>query len=207
MKKVFMSTFGKISNYVALSLAISGLLLSGCSGQQGSDSSSEETTTQEDQGNQQQQEAPKFKQQQSAGSDSVTDQQLKKFTGAMDTNRSIRESMRPEMEKAVKDAGLSMREFQDISRKQQGGGRGMQGNQQDSDISQSKLKKFNQAKSNLKPIRKKMRQEMKKAIENQGMSMQEYQRILRKIRQDRSLQKRMRQMQSQGKKQPAKPSN
>ncbi len=201
-----MSSAGKIKNYVALILAISGLMLSSCSNNQSGDSSNKETTTQEDQGNQQKQEAPQFKQGQSASSDTITDQKLKKFSSAMDTNRAIQRSMRPEMQKAVKDAGLSMQEYRMISRKQQGGGRGMQGNQQnsESDISESKLKKFNKAKNNMRPIREKMRQEMKKAIKNQGMSMQEYRRILTNIRQDTTLQNRMRKMQAQEARKPSK---
>jgi hypothetical protein len=201
-----MASSGKIRNYVAISLAISGLMLSACSNKKGGDSSNKETTNQQDQGNQQKQEAPQFKQGQSAGSDTVTDQKLKKFSSAMDTNRSIQKSMRSEMQKAVKDAGLSMQEYRSISRKQQGAGRGMKGNQKGSgsDISESQLKKFNQAKKNLKPIREKMRQEMKNAIENKGLSMREYRMILRNIRQDTTLQKRMRKMQAQEAQQPAK---
>lgn len=201
-----MASSGRIKNYLLLSFAISGLMLSACSNKQGGDSSNKETTTQKDQGSQQNQEAPQFKKGQSAGSDTVTDQKLKKFSSAMDSNRSIQKSMRSQMQKAVKDAGLSMKEFRMISRKQQGAGRGMKGNQQGSgsDIPKSKLKKFNQAKNNLRPIRENMRKKMKKAIKNQGLSMQEYRRILRKIRQDTTLQKRMRKMQSQGARQPSK---
>lgn len=186
------------------SFMVGCIMFAACSSKQGSDDSKNEGSnqeTKEDQsGSAENDEAPQFNQGQSGGNDSVTDEQLEKFSGAMDANRQIQQDMMPEMEEAVKDAGLSMDEYQKIDRNQRGGGQGMQGGNNDgsSDISEEKLKKFNKAKENLKPVQQEMRNKMEKAIEEEGLSMQEYRSILRQIRQNRELQSRMREMQGQG---------
>ena len=195
----------KIRAGFILSLFVGGLLLVGCSGEKdGSNNGKKGETTKEKAPADGQQKPPSFGNNQQ--SDTVTDEQLKQFQGAMDSNRSIQQDMMPAMQNAIKDAGLSMKEYREINRKKQGAGRGMQGKQQSTDISEEQLKKFNKAKQNLKPVQQEMRKKMKAAIQEQGLSMEEYRRILRKIRQDRSLQKRMQQMgQDNTRQQPGKP--
>lgn len=152
-----------------------------------------------------QEKPPQFNpnQQQGGGSDSISNEQLEQFSGAMDANRQIQQDMMPQMQKAVKDAGLSMQEYQNIDRKQRSGGQGMKGGSQSGseEVSEEQLKKFNQAKKNLEPVQQEMRQKMEKAIKEEGMSMQQYRGILRKVRQDRQLQQRLRQMQQGGQQQ------
>jgi hypothetical protein len=192
----------QIPSLLASGFIISGLLLSACSGGGSSDgetnegSSNEGTEESTEQPQSSSEQPPQFNPDQgSGGSDSVSDEKLKQFSGAMDANRKIQQNMMPQMQQAVKDAGLSMDKYQQIDRKQRGGGQGMQGNSGDSDISEEQLKKFNQAKKNLQPVQEEMRKKMESAIKEEGMSMQEYRSILQKIRQSRELQQRMREMQ------------
>lgn len=202
----------QIPSLLASGFIISGLLLSACSGggsgdsgtSEGSSNEGTEESTEQPQSSseQQQEQPPQFNPDQGGGgSDSVSDEKLKQFSGAMDANRKIQQNMMPQMQQAVKDAGLSMNKYRQIDRKQRGGGQGMQGNSGSSDISEEQLKKFNQAKKNLQPVQEKMRKKMESAIKEEGMSMQEYRSILQKIRQSRELQQRMREMQGGGQQQ------
>jgi len=137
--------------------------------------------------------------QQSAEDIEVSDEELKKFQDAQEEVSSVQEDSRSKMEAVVKDEGLSMERFQEISQKQMQQQQGQQGQQQqtqDLDISDEEMEKFKKARQKIMDIQKSVQQNLMEAVKDAGLSPQRYQEISRAMRSDKELQQRFQSMQS-----------
>lgn len=210
-----MKTFSQLKVTGFSVMLVMGVVLVGCSGDSNKESTKEEGGDQggqmekkQDKSGGQGQENPREQLQRQSNVDTnVSDEKLEQYSDARTKMQDIRKSNMPEMQQAIKDVGLTMKRYRAIMQQQQGGkgqgqGQGQQGSAGSSDISDEEMQKFQDAQKKIQKLQQEARKEMEKALEESGLSQQEFQRIGRAIQQSKSLQKKMREMQGgQGQKQ------
>jgi len=179
-------------------LFIMGSVMAGCQGGSEKSVGNSDTTQMENaDGQSGQQNARKKLQRQSNVDTNVSDEKLKQYAEARSKMQSIRKQNMPQMQQAIKDAGLTMKRYRAIMQQQKGRGQG-QGQGQGSNsvnVSDAEMKKFKEAQKNIRELQKQAREKMMSALEEVGLSQQEFQRIGRAIQSSESLQQKMRKMQ------------
>jgi len=137
----------------------------------------------------------------------VSEKELEKFVKVSQEIRRVRMKSQPKLKKAIKDKGLTMKRYQTIKQKEQGGrqrqNQRMQSSNPDtSEVSEAEKEKFKEVQKEVKKIQRKSRSQMMQVIEENDLSRKRFQEIAQALRSDRELQKRMKKMQKQRKPQP-----
>lgn len=197
-----MKTFSQLKVTGISVMLLMGVVLVGCSGDSNKESTKEggdQMEQEQDKSSGQGQENPRKQLQRQSNVDTnVSDEKLEQYSDARTKMQDIRKSNMPEMQQAIKDVGLTMKRYRAIMQQQQGRqgqGQGQQGASGNSDISDEEMQKFQDAQKKIQKLQQEARKEMKKALDESGLSQQEFQRIGRAIQQSKSLQKKMREMQ------------
>jgi hypothetical protein len=141
----------------------------------------------------------KMEDEQSSQTD-VSDEELKMFASTMKDLQSLRRSQMPKMQKALKDAGLSMQEYRSLQQKMAGGRGSMKGQSEGEteEVTEEEKQKYQKAQKKVKRIQKDMQEKMSKTIEENGMTQKRFREISNAVRSDKELQKRFREMQGGG---------
>lgn len=137
-----------------------------------------------------------------SGQTDVSDEELEMFASTMKDLQSLRQSQMPKMQKALKDAGLSMKEYRSLQQKM-GGGKGSmkgqsEGSSESEEVTEEEKQKYQKAQKEVKRIQQEMQQKMSKTIEENGMTQERFREISNAVRSDKELQKRFREMQGGG---------
>jgi hypothetical protein len=113
----------------------------------------------------------------------VTDSELQTFLGIMKQAQTVQRKVRSNMMNAIKESGMEMKRFQEISRaKRQGNEVEMTDNEKDAYASIQEV---------IKTEQQKMRKEMDSIIQNASMDKNRYMEINSALRQDKELQGRL----------------
>lgn len=113
----------------------------------------------------------------------VTDSELQAFVGIMQQAQTVQRKVRSNMMNAIKESGMEMKRFQEISRaKRQGNEVEMTDNEKDAYASIQEV---------IKTEQQKMRKEMDSIIQNASMDKNRYMEINSALRQDKELQGRL----------------
>ncbi len=186
-------------------LMVATVFMVGCSGSgdKKENSGDKEITESPNQNNNQKQNPRKQLQRQSQVDTNVSDKKLKQFSEVGQKMQEIQRENRPKMQQAIKDVGLSMDKFQSIMQQQQKGGpQGQQQGGKPDNVTEEEMKKFREARQEMKKFQEEARKKMKNIIEESELTEQEYRRISRAVRQSKSLQNKMRDMQEGGQRKP-----
>ncbi len=132
----------------------------------------------------------------------VSEEELEKFVKVSQEIRKVRMKSQPKLQKAIKDEGLTMKRYQTIKQKEQGGQqrqseRMQSSNPDTSEVSEAEKEKFKTAQKEVEKIQKKSRSQMMQVIKENDLSRSRFQEIAQALRSDRELQKRMKKMQKQ----------
>ncbi len=122
----------------------------------------------------------------------VSDQELQKFSNALEKVNTIQQNAQKEMVVAVNDAGLDVQTYNTAvkqMRNAQAPG--------EVELSEEKINKVQKASKNVQSIQEQMQQDVKNAIEEEDMKRQRFQQILQAMRTDPSLKQRMQKIQSE----------
>ncbi len=128
----------------------------------------------------------------------VSDEELEKFSKVMKSVQQLRQKQMPKMRQALKDAGLTMKEYRSIQRKMGGSqGGAMQGsNSKDTkEPSKEQKQKYQKAQKKIRSIQKSMKQKMGKRIKENGLTRARFEEISKAVRADKELQQKLRKMQ------------
>ncbi|MFO8234588.1 MAG: DUF4168 domain-containing protein [Bacteroidales bacterium] len=165
------------------SLAIGLLILSGC--QQGD-------KKQEGEGEGEQQQAPSEMQEQQMpdqmeqGEDiDVSEEELDKFVDAARRVQTINQEVQQDINKTVEDEGMEVERFNEIQRSQQ-----MQ-QEGESDATEEEMQQFRNIMEELQNVQTGAEEEMEKAIEDAGLTMQRYQQIAEAAQRDSELMQKL----------------
>ena len=116
----------------------------------------------------------------------VTDKEIQKFVAAVRKIQNINRDIQQEMNKAVKDEGMTPKRFNEIQRGQQ------QGQQQGQvDATEKEMQQYQKIIKKIQTVQTGAQKEMQNAIEASGLSQQRYQQIANAARGDTMLMKRI----------------
>lgn len=128
----------------------------------------------------------------------VSDEELKKFANVMKSVQRLRQRQMPKMRQALKDAGLTMKEYRNIQRQMRGSKGGMNQGSKSKDSkgpSKEQKQKYQKAQKKIRSIQKSMKEKMNKKIKENGLTRSRFQEISKAVRADKQLQQKLRQMQ------------
>lgn len=166
-------------------LAISLLLITGCkkSGDQQATDGNQETTTQQAPGGSQNMPG---QMQQPADID-VSEEEIQQFVSAAQSIQGLNREAQQKLGKAVEDEGMSQRRFSEIQQSQQSQNKG------EANATEEEMKQYQNIMQKLQDLRTGIRENMKNAIKQSGLTMQRYQQIARAAQTDTALMKRIQQ--------------
>ena len=116
----------------------------------------------------------------------VSEQELDKFAKAVQTLRKQRAQSQQKMAKALKEVGLTPKQFQDLNRSASG----QDGSQS---LSQQEQQHLDRARQKLKSMQESMRAQQKQAIQEAGLEPKRFQQISQAVQQDPELRQKLRQ--------------
>jgi len=138
-------------------------------------------------GSQQNGESGNITQQQQVDID-LNEAELKKFAKAFQEVQKIQEEAQDKMVNIIEDKGLTIEEYNKLSRHQQ------QGDQASEDISKQELNQFEAANSQINQIEEKIQSNMEEAITSQGLEIERFHKIRMGVMQDQELQQKLREI-------------
>jgi len=163
------------------SLLIGLMFITGCGKKQGG-SEKDQPQSQEQSAQEGQQQMPGQMQQ---GQDiEVSDKEVEKFVDAVNAVQSINRGAQQEMSKKIQDEGMDPQRFQEIQRSQQS----QQGN---ANVTDEEMKQYQNIMKEMESVQAGLQEDMKKAIEDAGLTMQRYQQIANAAQNDTTLMKRI----------------
>lgn len=171
------------------SLVIGALLLAGCQGGDKKGESGDESTQTEQQPQAGQQMPGQMQQPQDI---EVSDQEIQKFVDAAQQVQQLNMQMQQEVSKTVQDEGMETQRFNEIHRAQQSQQQGQAG------ASDEEMQQYQNILDQLEQMQTGAQEDMQKAIEDAGLSMQRYQQIARSAQQDTTLMKRLQEAMRKG---------
>lgn len=118
----------------------------------------------------------------------VSDEDLKKFAEIIQEVQVINQSSQQDMMKAVQDEGLDVQKFTQIQQAQQNPNK-------EANASDKEMKQFQSSMEQIQKIQTDSRAEIESKIEERGMSIEEYQKILSAIQQSPELQQKFQNLQ------------
>ena len=119
----------------------------------------------------------------------VTDEQLKKFVKVSQKVQGESMKQQQEMMKVIQDEGISPERFNQIYKAEQNPNK-------ESDASGEEKKQYDAAMKKINAMNKQSQKDMEALIKKEGMKVETYMMINQKLQQDKSLQKRFRQIMS-----------
>ncbi len=163
------------------SLLIGLMFITSCGKKQGGDeqdqSQSQQQTTQEGQ----QQMPGEMQQTQDI---EVSDAEIEKFVDAVNAVQSVNQGAQQKMSKKIQDEGMDPQRFQEIQRAQQS-------QQQNANATDKEMQQYQNIMKEMESVQSGMQEEMKKAIEDAGLTMQRYQQIANAAQNDTALMQRI----------------
>lgn len=179
----------KILKY--LSSLVLVLALIGC--QNDTDETAEQTPQQAAQQQQQPDQMGQM-QQQAAPDIDVSDDEAEQFVDAAMDAQEVQMEAQKKMIGVIEEEGLDVETYQKIAQSNQMGqspqGQGQgQGQDEQSDISEGDMEKFESVSESLQEMQGEIQQEVVAAVENAGMEMQRFQQISQAAQQDPELRK------------------
>jgi len=163
------------------SLLIGIMFITGCGKKQGGDEQNK-TQSQEQTAKEGQQQMPGQMQQKQ--DIDVSDAEIEKFVNAVNAIQSINQGAQQEMSKKIQDEGMNPRRFQEIQRAQQS-------QQQNANATDEEMKQYQNIMKEMEAVQSGLQEDMKKAIEDAGLTMQRYQQIANAAQNDTSLMQRI----------------
>ncbi|GEM_PF-3198141 len=133
---------------------------------------------------------PMMQKQQSIDPSSITDAELEQFAQAMQKASKIQTEARSDMKKIVEDEGLTFKRFQQIMMSKRS-----KKLKQKMNVTDEEQAKMDAIQPRMQEAQKSARQEITKAIESTGISMDRFKQIGRALRQNKDLMKRYKEMQ------------
>ncbi len=118
----------------------------------------------------------------------VTDSELKTFVKIMREAQAVQKQSQGAMMKAIKESGMQMKRFQEISRAQR------QGNEVE--MSEKEKQAYSDIQNVMKQEQKKMRKKMNEIIDKYSMERKRYMQINRALRKSKQLQSRLKSIMS-----------
>lgn len=115
----------------------------------------------------------------------LDDQELKSFAKALQEIQTIQKQAREEIVTIIEEQGLTLEEYNKVSRYQQ------QGNEASEDVSQQQIKRFKVADSKIDELEQKLQSEIEEAITNQNLKIERFQKIRMAAKQDQNLQQKL----------------
>jgi hypothetical protein len=144
--------------------------------------------------NQMQQKNQMQMQQQQQVNIDVSDAELEKFASAAQMVKQENQKADMEMQKAIQDEGLSVQKFQQIARSQQNPNA-------ETNATENDMQSFEAVNKQLQKIQAETRDKIETQIQEEGLTLQRYQKILMAIQQDRELQQRLQEEMGMGQQQ------
>jgi len=127
----------------------------------------------------------------------VTDSELKTFAKIMREAQSVQRQSQSSMMKAIKESGIKMKRFQEISRAKR------QGN--NVEMTEQEKQAYSSIQKVMQQEQQKMRKQMNALIKKYSMGKQRYMQINRALRKDKNLQSRLKKIMSKQMQQQQKP--
>jgi len=118
----------------------------------------------------------------------VSDSELDKFVEASVNAQQVQMESREDMTSKVEDEGISVERFNEIAEAQQRGE-----SEEDIDATSEEMDNFNKAMQSIQKANEEMQPEIQKAIEDAGLTMDEYREINLAIQQSPKLQQKVQQ--------------
>jgi opacity protein-like surface antigen len=125
-------------------------------------------------------------QQQSQSNIEVKDAELKKFAQAMKKIQQIQKDSNKQIEKAFSGSSMSKKRFNELYRARQ-----KQGQSKAEGETSKETKEYKKMVEKIKTIQSDSQQQMMKAVKDQGITVQRFNKIVRAMRQDQELSKRL----------------
>ena len=119
----------------------------------------------------------------------ITDEQLEKFVKVSQKVQGESMKQQQKMTKVIQDEGLTAERFNQIYKDQQNPNK-------ESDASEKEKKQFETAMGKIQSMNKQSQKDMEKLIKKEGMKVETYMKINQKLRKDKDLKKRFRQIMS-----------
>jgi len=119
----------------------------------------------------------------------ISDEQLKKFVEVSQKVQGESMKQQQKMMKAIQDEGISPERFNQIYKAEQNPNK-------ESDASGEEKKQYDAAMKKINAMNKQSQKDMEALIKKEGMKVETYMMINQKLQQDKSLQKRFRQIMS-----------
>lgn len=117
----------------------------------------------------------------------VKDQEIQKFVDAAMEIQKLNQQMQQEVGKAVQDEGMKQERFNEIHRSQQSQQPGQ------ANASDQEMQQYQNILDKLQQVQSGAQEDMRKVVEESGLSMQRYQQIATAAQQDTTLMKKIQQ--------------
>ena len=121
----------------------------------------------------------------------VKNKELKEFAEVHGQVRKVRQSTRKKMMSAVQEEGLDVKQFSKIRKAKMSKG----SKESQADISAEEEKKYERARKKMKKVQRNAQKRIQKEIKATDMSMKRYKEISMAVKQDKELQKKLRNIQ------------
>ncbi|MGM0441356.1 MAG: DUF4168 domain-containing protein [Elusimicrobiota bacterium] len=165
-------------------LGIAGLVVVGlmaCSSGEEKSAEPEQETQAEAETEANQQEAMP-QQPEAVESSDIEDEELEKFSEAMESIRPITSEAQSDMAKTIEDSDVSMERYQEVTMAQQQG--------QEADLSAEEEQQFQEINEKLQKLQTDIQEKQIKGIEEAGLDVERFQQISNALQQDPELQQR-----------------
>lgn len=126
---------------------------------------------------------------QKQGSDKISDADLKKYAQVSEGLSEMQQNSRTEMEAIVKDNGMELKRFSEISRAKQSGNT--------IEMTDEEEKNYNTISTKLQEYNQKNQQKAMQILEKHSLNQQKFMQIRQKLRSDKELQTRLKNIQKQ----------
>ena len=128
--------------------------------------------------------------QQKKQSTDFSEETLKEFVAASQDINTIQKEGQAEMTKTIKDEGLDMKTYREISSAQRNP-------KKDPQASDKEMDSYKKANKKVKKVRTNMQKDMQKAIGNHDITIQEYRKVMQAYRSNPQLKKKIDDMMAQ----------
>ncbi|PSO51046.1 MAG: hypothetical protein BRC33_01470 [Cyanobacteria bacterium SW_9_44_58] len=118
----------------------------------------------------------------------VPEEEFQRFAKAFQAVQSIQNQSREDIKQAIKDQGLTLKEYKQFVQQQP---QSNNGNANSSNFSQQKQQKIQQAQARIEEISKETQGKIKDAIAKEGFQMKRFQAIWKTVKNDRKLQQKL----------------
>ncbi|MCF8331964.1 MAG: DUF4168 domain-containing protein [Bacteroidales bacterium] len=126
---------------------------------------------------------------QKQGDDKISDADLKKYTKVSDGLSEMQQNSRAEMEAIVKDNGMELNRFSEISRAKQSGN--------EIEMTGEEEKNYNTISRKIQEYNQKNQQKAMQILKKHSLSQQKFMQIRQQLRSDKELQTRLKNIQEQ----------